>query len=66
MWRAGHAEGEELQKWGDGGAGFMQMDANEGAETVRLGMPLHSPLREGYGRLMAALSPRRVCEAPLG
>lgn len=51
VWRAGHAEGEELQQRGDGETGFMQMDANGGAETARLGMPPHSPLGVDYGRL---------------
>lgn len=45
------ARREKLQKRGDGGTGFMQMAANEGAETARLGMPLHSPLGVGCGRL---------------
>lgn len=51
VWRVGHREREELQKRGGGGTGFMQIDANEGAETARLGMPRHSPLGVGCGRL---------------
>ena len=47
VWRAGHAEGEELQKRGDGGTGFM----HEGAETACLGTPPRRPLGVGYGRL---------------
>lgn len=43
VWRAGLAELEELQKRGGGRTGFMQMDADDGAERARLGLSLHKP-----------------------